>query len=172
VARLQNTFDRLVEPFPIRPAVVIAPGDYEYLRYSVTANSDPSLRFSGTVVASAGEFWDGTSQAFRGTFAFRPNYRVTVSGSLDYNTGRLPAGDFETTLVGVRVFYGFNTNAFLNSFVQYNASTNQFSANTRFNLIHRPLSDLFIVYNERRDTFNDALIDRALILKFTNLFDF
>jgi hypothetical protein len=34
------------------------------------------------------------------------------------------------------------------------------------------LSDLFVVYNERRDTVTQALIDRALIVKFTNLFDF
>ena len=102
----------------------------------------------------------------------RPNYRLTVTGSLDYNTADLPAGSFDTTLVGVRVFYGFNTNMFLNSFVQYNATINQFSANTRFNLIHHPLSDLFVVYNERRDTVSQALIDRAVIVKFTNLFDF
>ena len=61
---------------------------------------------------------------------------------------------------------------FLSSFLQYNATTNQFSANTRFNLIHRPLSDLFVVYNERRDTASQALIDRGVIVKFTNLFDF
>ena len=34
------------------------------------------------------------------------------------------------------------------------ATTNQFSANTRFNLIYRPLSDL--VRNERRDTITGA----------------
>jgi hypothetical protein len=34
------------------------------------------------------------------------------------------------------------------------------------------LSDLFVVYNERRDTATDALIDRALVVKFTNLFEF
>jgi hypothetical protein len=59
----------------------------------------------------------------------------------------------------------------LYSFLQYKATTNQFNANTRFNLIHRPLSDLFVVYNERRDT-SGALIERGLIVKFTNMFDF
>ncbi len=172
VARVMNTFDRLTEPFPIRPGIVLAPGDYQYLRYSVSGNSDPSLPLSGSVTASTGEFWDGTSQSFRGSFVVRPNYRLTLTGSLDYNTADLPAGAFDTTLVGVRVFYGFNTNMFLNSFVQYNATINQFSANTRFNLIHHPLSDLFVVYNERRDTVSQSLIDRAVIVKFTNLFDF
>ena len=67
---------------------------------------------------------------------------------------------------------GFSATHVLSSFVQYNAATNQFTSNTRFNCIHHPLSDLFVVYNERRDTTSQALIDRALIVKFTNLFDF
>jgi hypothetical protein len=41
----------------------------------------------------------------------------------------------------------------------------------RFNLIHRPLSDLFIVYNDLRDPSGRSL-QRALILKLTNLVDF
>jgi hypothetical protein len=60
----------------------------------------------------------------------------------------------------------------VNAFVQYNADTHEVSSNIRFNIIHRPLSDLFIVYNDRRDTDRNSLIDRALIVKFTNLFDF
>jgi hypothetical protein len=172
VLRAQNTFDRLVEPFQIRPGVVLDPGDYAYFRYTVAANSDPSRRISGSVTASAGEFWDGTSQSVRAGFSVRPNYRLTLAGTLEYNVAKLPVGNFDTTLAIMRIVYGFTTNAFLQSFVQYNATVNQFSSNTRFNLIHHPLSDLFVVYNERRDTSSYRLIDRALIIKLTNLFDF
>ena len=91
VARVENTFDRLVEPFSIRPGIVLGPGDYEYLRYSVSANSDPSLTLSGAVTASAGEFWDGTSQSLRGSFVVRPNYRLTLTGSARLQHGG-PAG--------------------------------------------------------------------------------
>lgn len=41
-----------------------------------------------------------------------------------------------------------------------------------FNLIHHPLSDLFIVYNDRRDTISGRLLERALVVKVTNLFIF
>ena len=84
----------------------------------------------------------------------------------------MPEGDFTTSLVGAKVLYGFSSKMFLSSFVQYNAATNQFSANTRFNIIHHPLSDLFVVYNERRDTTSGTLLERGLIVKFTNMFDF
>jgi hypothetical protein len=58
---------------------------------------------------------------------------------------------------------------FLNALIQYNDDARQWSSNIRFNIIHRPLSDFFLVYNERRDTIPSShkLIDRALIAKVT-----
>ena len=56
---------------------------------------------------------------------------------------------------------------FLNALVQYNNDTRQWSSNVRFNIIHRPLSDLFVVYNERRNSVSGDLIDRAIVAKVT-----
>ena len=35
------------------------------------------------------------------------------------------------------------TTAFLNALIQYNSDTHQWTSNVRFNIIHRPLSDIF-----------------------------
>ena len=56
---------------------------------------------------------------------------------------------------------------FLNALIQYNSDNKQWSSNVRFNIIHRPLSDIFVVYNERRDSLTGNLVDRALIAKMT-----
>ena len=84
----------------------------------------------------------------------------------------LPNGAFTTALVGARVLYGFTPRAFFNAFLQYNADTHQVSSNLRFNFTHHPLSDLYLVYNDRRDTVNGQLLERAVIVKLTNLFNF
>ena len=42
----------------------------------------------------------------------------------------------------------------------------------RFNIIHRPLSDFYLVYNERRDTPGNDLLDRAVIAKMTYMLAF
>jgi hypothetical protein len=44
----------------------------------------------------------------------------------------------------------------------------------RLNFIHRPGSDLFIVYNERREVegLEAGILDRTLAVKFTYLFGF
>ncbi len=171
-ATVMNTFDRLVVPFAIRPGVIIPVGDYQYANMALNYTSDQSRQIEGGATLNTGEFWGGHATSVTGTLNMKPNYHVNLALNLSRSDVRLPQGDFATTVVGARVLYGFSTRAFLYSFLQYNATTNQFTANTRFNLIHRPLSDLFVVYNERRETTSGALIERGLIVKFTNMFDF
>jgi hypothetical protein len=60
-------------------------------------------------------------------------------------------------------------------FVQYNESTDELITNARFNLIHAPLSDLFLVLTERRalaDDAPEAVIERGITLKVTRLLAF
>jgi hypothetical protein len=66
--------------------------------------------------------------------------------------------------------YSFSTNMFLKALVQYNSDAHQWSSNISFNIIHHPLSDFFLVYNEQRDELSGDLIDRAVIAKFTYMF--
>jgi hypothetical protein len=42
----------------------------------------------------------------------------------------------------------------------------------RLDIIHRPLSDIYLVYNERRDSVSGDLINRAVIAKLTYLLAF
>ena len=68
----------------------------------------------------------------------------------------------------------FSTRLFANALVQYNSLDGDFSTNVRLNFIHRPGSDLFIVFTENRsDELNGwALSDRGLVSKLTYLMRF
>ena len=81
----------------------------------------------------------------------RPNERLNASLNLHINDIDLPGVSYVSTLATARVNYSFSTSTFLNALLQYSTDTKQLSSNVRFNIIHRPLSDLFLVYNERRD---------------------
>ncbi len=166
------TFDRLEQPFDIRSTVGIPVGDYNYSRYSLGANSNRSRKLSGDFSANWGDFWNGSQTAFRVGMSYKPNHHLNVDLSYSGNRVTLPTGSFTTNLVGTRWLYAFNPNMMLNAFLQYNADTHQFISNIRFNIIHRPLSDLFIVYNDRRNTLTGEIIDRAVLVKVTNLFNF
>ena len=90
----------------------------------------------------------------------------------------LPGGvSFHTDLASLRVDTSFSTRMFLNAFIQYNSVTHQILSNIRYDFIHHPLSDIFLVYNDTR--FQNVLQptaaqipSRALILKVTHLLSF
>ena len=77
-----------------------------------------------------------------------------------------------TTLITGRVNYFLNTKVFVNALLQYNTDAQQWSSNVRLNVIHRPLSDFFLVFNDRRDIDGRGLIDRAVIAKMTYMVAF
>ena len=85
---------------------------------------------------------------------------------------KLQSGSAQSNLFGTRIIYGFSPRSFINAFFQYNSQTRELSTNLRFNLTYRPLSDIYIVYNDRRNTQLDEALDRAFIVKITNLFSF
>jgi hypothetical protein len=168
----RETFERLIETFEIRTGIPIPVGDYSAREYSFSASGDPSWKLSPRGSANWGEFWNGDRTSYGAGLSLKPHFRWSLD--LDYSRNRvtLPPGEFTTDLLGARFVYGFSPYAFFNAFVQYNADTNRVSSNFRFNWTHSPLSDLYIVYNETRDSDRGELADRAIIVKLTNLFDF
>jgi hypothetical protein len=61
---------------------------------------------------------------------------------------------------------------FFNAPLQYNTDSGQWSSNLRFNIIHHPLSDFFLVYNDRRDDRSGTLLNRGPVAKLTYLMAF
>ena len=85
----------------------------------------------------------------------------------------LDQGDFTTHLAGSRVTYTMTPFMFTSALLQYNSSSHAVSANVRLRWEYRPGSELFVVFNEDRDTLArrfPALANRALIVKINRLF--
>ncbi len=164
-------FERLDEPFEIRSDQMIPAGDYDFAEYRVYFTSDRSRMFSTELRAGTGEFWNGDRSSFQTRLLFQPSYQFAADVSWNHSNITLPSGDFDTDLLTTRLRYSFNTRMFLNALVQYNSTVKEISSNIRFNFIYKPLSDIFLVYNERRSSTGEVL-ERALVAKFTYLFDF
>ncbi len=147
--------------------IIIPPGVYSFQDYFVTARSDASRAISVILSYSTGDFYSGYKHTYGAGGTFRFGYKLETSFRYTHHNINLPEGHFKTNLLTTRFNYSFSTAMFLNALVQYNSDTQQVSSNVRFNLIHRPLSDIFVVYNERRDSVGGGLTDRALILKVT-----
>ena len=167
----RNRFERLDEPFEIRSGQFIPAGDYDFVEYSGSVSSNRSRMFSASVMLRRGDFFDGHKNSYQLDFAFRPNYHFATEVNWSRENLELPSGDFTTHLVTTRMNYSFTPHMFLDALIQYNSTAQEIASNIRFNFIYQPLSDLFLVYNERRSTTGDVL-DRAIILKLTYIFDF
>ena len=168
---MTQTFDRLVRPTLIQ-RIAIPAGDFQYRQYSASFNTSQSEKLSGTGGVNWGEFWNGHRKSYNAGLGLKPNYRLNFA--LNYTRDRieLPAGTSTSDLVGTRFIYGFSPRSFVNAFVQYNGQTHEVSTNIRFNITYRPLSDLYLVYNDRRDSRNGEPVERAFVVKLTNLFNF
>jgi hypothetical protein len=175
---MEYAFEPRVEaisrPFTISPGVVIPPGRYDWVQHLLLFEGDHSRKLSGSIRVNLGEFWSGTQKTTQLSLLYRPTYRVVFDLGLQVSDIDLevPHQSFTTTLVNFRSGYSFSTNMFLDALVQYRTDVKQFSANLRFNLIHRPLSDFFIVYNEAQFTDTTQTAGRGLVVKYTQMFSF
>ncbi|MGH9314912.1 MAG: DUF5916 domain-containing protein [Vicinamibacterales bacterium] len=164
----------ILRPFTISQSegIQIQPGRYEFNEWFVIANSDRAAPLAFTSRYSIGDFYDGYRRGYQIGGTARLNAHLNVSGNWTINDIDLPQGSFVTHLFASRVNYSFSTRAFLNAFIQYNSDARQWSSNIRFNIIHRPLSDFFLVYNERRVSEGGDLLDRAIVAKMTYMVQF
>ena len=171
----QQTFDRLLHPLRIpagTPRVTIAAADYSFLGYSARFATSSRRELAGNATFNWGDFYNGGRKALSGGVTYAPGYHLILNLSYERNDVELPNGSFTTNLLRTRATYAFSPRTVVHAFIQYNADAKQVSSNIRFNWTHRPLSDLYIVYNDTRDTLTGQTRERALILKLTNLFSF
>jgi hypothetical protein len=161
-------------PFTINNArgIRVQPGRYQFNEYFIFWNTNAAARLSFNNRFSIGEFYDG----YRRSYTFGPSVRLNenfnASFNLQINDIEVSGGEFVSKLMTTRVNYNFNTKTFVNALIQYNSDNRQWTSNLRFNIIHRPLSDFFIVYNERRDEQTGNMLSRALIAKMTYMMAF
>ncbi len=163
--------ERLSEPDAVL-GVEIGAGEYRFGDAAISYTSSGGRMLSGTVRFSNGGFFDGSKTSLNLTAQLRPSYHLTIDASAQHNEITLSDTAFTADVFGGRVRYAHSTRLFLSALVQYNRSSDELVTNLRFNLIHAPLSDLFLVYTERRDLERGLLLDRVITAKVTRLFSF
>ena len=173
---VQRNYELLVRPFPIASDVTIPVGGYDFQDVFASYSMGAQRRFSGTFSVQRGEFFSGHITAVgyrRGRIEITPQFSFEPSISL--NRIDLPEGQFTTTLVQSRVTYTLTPRMFFGGLLQYSNSTNSLSTNLRLRWEYQPGSELFVVYNDQRDTSlrgTPFLENRAFVVKFTRLFRF
>ena len=175
-----RNFERLDAPFEVHPGIFIPAGRYPFGEVIANFETDPSatLFFSGNT--AFGDFYNGSIRSLRGSLGYRKGSNLTWTGSWVRNFIELPAGDFNTDLVGLRFNWSFTPKSFLQTFSQYNSRTEQIGHNVRLGLLSTSSTGLYVVFNTANltaDYFDPhdvqrRTLSRALFVKFNYLLDY
>lgn len=172
------------DPFEIAKDVTIPVRGYTFEDVEAAFTLGQSRPFQGTVSIQQGSFYGGTKTTVGFGFGRRSfsGSRIELTSQLamepviSFNRVDLPEGRFTTQLVSNRAIFAFTPLMFASALVQYNSNTNAFSTNLRVRWEYRPGSELFIVFNDERDTLRPQRLshfnNRALIIKFNRLLRF
>ncbi|UCC49764.1 MAG: hypothetical protein JSV41_06300, partial [Gemmatimonadota bacterium] len=167
-------FQRLDEAFELTQGdtapIIVPEGDYEDWRFEGRVNTSGSRPLAAEVSGGVQGFWGGDRWELGGEISFNSPH-IGLELEYSHNDIDVPGGAFTTDLVQARLKLAVNTRLFGNALLQYNSQSGAFSANLRVDFIHRPGSDLFIVFNERRDVEDGRWNpeSRAFIVKLTYL---
>jgi hypothetical protein len=180
-----DTYDFLKQPFAIAPGIVIPIGGYDFHNTRVGYNFGSQRRLSGNVAVEHGAFYDGTKTTLSvgggsggafGVGRVELTPQLSLEPGLSLNWVDLPQGRFNTTLVTTRTTYTMTPLMFVSALVQYNSSNSTVSTNVRLRWEYQPGSELFVVYNEGRDTLTPRrfpeLEARSFVVKVNRLFRF
>ena len=129
---------------------------------------------SANLTAEFGTFYSGHKTTFSAARGRVPiTNQLSVEPTYSFNHVTLDEGRFTTHLAGSRVTYSMTPLMFVSALLQYNSGIDAVSTNARFRWEYRPGSELFVVYNEERNTLTrsfPSLNNRAFIVKINRLF--
>ena len=171
-----RNYEFLHRPFRVSRDVSIPVGGYDFDDLQVSMQLGPQQPLAGTIALQHGGFFGGDRTSVdlrRGRIDL--TRQLSVEPGLSLNWIDLPEGSFTTELVTARTTFTVTPLMFVSALLQYNSAVNSVDANVRMRWEYRPGSELFIVYNEQRDTLArrfPGLENRAFVVKFNRLFRF
>jgi hypothetical protein len=175
---LTHRWERLEEPFPIRPGLTVIPQrdhPFNYMGFLFRTNDSRVLSANG--VTHFGEYWNGTWFQYGGGVTWKTGPHLELTGRFDRREIDLPVenGKFQTTILGLDVLGAVSRKLFANALIQYDNVSEEVEANIRIDWIHSPGSDLFLVINtgyfagDLTDPAEDRWTNRTGIVKLTYL---
>lgn len=143
--------------------------DYAFTKLDMTYESDRRKAFFFTARMDIGQFFNGERFSLTSDFRLRiqPYFTASFRSSYNYITLPDPHPTDSIWLIGPKFEFTFTKGLFWSTFIQYSSQSEDFSINSRIQWRFKPLSDLFLVYNDNYKTVPFGPSTRALILKVT-----
>ena len=172
--------DQLEEDFELTDSVTVPGGKYEYLSGELMLQTPGTSSFYTIFMFEGGGYFDG----YKLSPGVQPKWNIGASvelgGLYQLDLIRFPdrGQSLNNHIAGLRALYMFSTKLSFSAFVQYNSAINKVLSNVRFRYNPKEGTDLFVVFNEGRNTWLDREVPnlpeydaRNITIKFTYTFE-
>ncbi len=159
--------------FEISDDVIVPEGTYDDKEIQILIMTNQARPVSFFAMNRIGGFFGGDRINATPTIRFRYKDKFTSEFSSNYNKVNLPGGKFTTNLIRSRLTYAFSPKMYIQSLLQYNSRSDQWSMNWRFIWQQSAATGLYIVYNQTQDY--DGIptesSTKSFVIKYSYLFD-
>ena len=166
-------YEGVFAPFEISPGDTVLANEYndKEIQLMIMTNDAKPLSFSA--MTRIGGFFGGDRVSSNPTIRLRYKDQFTSEFSLNYNKVELPDGKFETKLIRSRLTYAFSPKIYIQSLLQYNNQSDEWSMNWRFIWQQSAATRLYLVYNQIQDYDGIPIHNstKSFALKYSYLFD-
>lgn len=163
----------VIEVFEISDSVFVSAGTYDDQEIQIMIMTNQAKPISFSSMNRIGGFFGGDRINMTPTVRLRYKDRFTSEFSFNFNKVNLPGGDFTTNLLRARLTYSFTPKMYIQSLLQYNNQSDQWSMNWRFIWQRSAGTGLYLVYNQVQD-YDGIPIEKStksFVVKYSYLFD-
>jgi len=172
--------DQLEEDFELTDSIFVPAGKYKYLSSELMLMTPATSSFYTILMFEGGGYFDG----YKLTPSIQPMWNIGTSmelgGMYQLDLIRFPDRNqsLNNHIAGLRALYMFSTKLSLSAFVQYNSAVHKVISNMRFRYNPKEGTDLYVVFNEGRNTWLQREIphlpeyeQRNITVKFSYTFE-
>jgi hypothetical protein len=163
----------VIEAFEISDSVFVSAGIYDDQEIQIMIMTNQAKPISFSSMNRIGGFFGGDRINMTPTVRLRYKDRFTSEFSFNFNKVNLPGGNFTTNLLRARLTYSFTPKMYIQSLLQYNNQSDQWSMNWRFIWQRSAGTGLYLVYNQVQD-YDGIPIEKStksFVVKYSYLFD-
>ena len=167
------TKEGVTDLFEIVKGVIVPKKTYNNRELHIRTNTNLTKPLSIVMVNKIGGFFNGSRVNTDTTIRLRIGSRFTSELISKYNDVTLPDNQFVTHLIRSRLTYALSPQIYVQSLLQYNNQTDQWSMNWRFIWQQSAATGLYIVYNQTQDYDGIPIASstKSFVIKYSYLFD-
>jgi hypothetical protein len=173
--------DNLKDSLEISPdELYIEPGRYDYVSLMGNVSTPMSRPFYIMFMTEMGQYFDGARLSFRLQPTWNLSKHFELGGTYNFDYVNISKRDVSMTnhIIGLKALYMLDIHLSFNVFIQYNTAYHGVVTNLRLRYNPREGNDLYLVFNEDRNTDLYREIpnlpvynSRAVMLKYTYTFN-